>query len=64
MRVLIIAPLFAITFSTYEILQRMWRPGTRNPVDMLETDMETLRRSRIRKIATDLESEYGLHLRV
>jgi len=49
--VIIIAPLFAITFATFETLQRIWAPNTRNKVDILEDDFESMRKARIQNIA-------------
>jgi solute carrier family 25 aspartate/glutamate transporter 12/13 len=63
-RVLIIAPLFAITFATYETLQRIFAPGTRNKIDLFDEDFESLRKARIQAIASELKSEYGLELRM
>jgi len=48
---MIIAPLFSITFATFETLQRIWAPGTRNKVDILEDDFESMRKARVQSIA-------------
>jgi len=59
-RVTVIAPLFSITFTIFETLQRLFAPGTKVPVALLEEDIDHLRRSRLRNIEAQLKSEYGI----
>lgn len=63
-RMIVIAPLFAITFTTYELLKRLWRPHSESPIDLLEEHSEAMRRSRLKKVAKELKREFGLEMRI
>lgn len=63
-RMIVIAPLFAITFTTYELLKRLWRPNSESPIDLLEEHADAMRRTRLKRVAKDLKREFGLEMRV
>eukprot|EP01087_Luapelamoeba_hula_P022554 TRINITY_DN8115_c0_g1_i1.p1 TRINITY_DN8115_c0_g1~~TRINITY_DN8115_c0_g1_i1.p1 ORF type:complete len:812 (-),score=140.28 TRINITY_DN8115_c0_g1_i1:58-2493(-) len=59
-RVLIIAPLFSITFMVFETLQRTLLPHMRPPLQSLEEEFGLVREQRLKKMTQLLEHEFGL----
>lgn len=59
-RVLIISPFFGITMLCYEMLQRFLFPHKRIGLDILDEDFNTIRRSKLHNINTQLQLRYEL----
>ncbi len=61
-RVLIISPLFGITFMVFEQLQRWLLPMKRVPLENIASDFAAIRRSRVAQIDAQLAIKYGIQL--
>ena len=61
-RIMIIAPLFAITFMVFEKLQRLFAPQTKVPLQNMAEEFDLVRDSRLKHITSKLEEEFGLQV--
>lgn len=61
-RIMIIAPLFAITFMVFEKLQRHFAPQTKVPLQNMAVEFDLVRDSRLKHITSKLDSEFGLQV--
>ena len=61
-RILIIAPLFAITFTCFELFQRIFLPNTEAPLTNLQEDLTLIRGERFSKISERMKKDWGIKL--
>lgn len=59
-RILIISPLFGITFAVFEKLQHWLLPMKRVPLANIEADFNAILRSRVQQIDAQLALKYGI----